>query len=591
VGRPRHPSKPTLRLFAAMMVCGSIRNAPSREGRRKQMRHGWLPPFVINVACSVGFSAGLSAAENTFRLEETTIVEIHQAVAAGALSSEKLVELYLARIAAYDRAGPRLNSIIYINPNAKAEAAALDKERADRGPRGPLHGIPVLLKDNLDVANMPTTNGSAVMKDAIPPEDGSITRALRAAGAVILGKAAMGEFAGGSYNSVRGQTLNPYNVKRATGGSSSGPGAAISANFGVLAVGTDTSTSVRGPASYTGIVGLRPTTGLISRAGIAPKNLNFDSAGPMARNVTDLALMMNVLAFPDPKDRKNVEVWGEVEKIDPTSKNGVDFTKSLDRNALRGRRLGVLRDLFEGDPEINALAEKAIATMKELGATMVDIRLDAAFIEAHLKSGIRKTRALSDYRFRQDWEQYLATFSSPKVPKTVAEFIKVYEAEVAPSPLPVEDSVMRLLKTSLKTSTDAPEYKDFIENQMPRATAEKLAVFENHGVDALIFPYVPTFAQPIKNPVYTIDDPAFVNSDAPVPATMSGYSSVGFPSIVVPMGFGSQGLPMTITFFGKPYEEKKIIGFAYAYEQASKLRKPSKLVPPLNGETIIYATK
>src|SRR5499433_4583028 len=451
------------------------------------MRYRWLPPFVISVTSSIGLSAGLSAAENTFRLEETTIAEIHEAVAAGALSSEKLVELYLARIAAYDRAGPRLNSIIYINPNAKAEAAALDKERRDKGPRGPLHGIPVLLKDNIDVANMPTTNGSAVMKDTIPPEDGSITKALRAAGAVILGKAAMGEFAGGSYNSVRGQTLNPYNVKRATGGSSSGSAAAISANFSVLAVGTDTSTSVRGPSSYTGIVGMRPTTGLIPRAGIAPKNLNFDSAGPMARNVTDLALMMNVLAFPDPKDPKSVQVWGEVEKVDPSAKNGVDFTKALDKNALRGRKLGVLRDLFEGDPEINALAEKAIATMKDLGATLVDIRLDAAFIEAHLKSGIRKMRDLSDYRFRQDWEQYLATFRNPKVPKTVAEFVTIYEAEIAPSPLPVEDSVMRLLKTSLKTSTDAPEYKDFIENLMPRATAEKLAVFEKHGVDALIF--------------------------------------------------------------------------------------------------------
>ncbi len=555
------------------------------------MRNGWLPPYVISIAFLLGLSAGLSAAENTFRLEETTIAEIRKAVAAGALSSEKLVELYVARIAAYDRAGPRLNSIIYINPNAKAEAAALDKERADKGPRGPLHGIPVLLKDNIDVANMATTNGSAVMKDAVPSEDGSITKALRAAGVVILGKAAMGEFAGGSYNSVRGQTLNPYNLKRATGGSSSGSGAAISANFAVLAVGTDTSTSVRGPASYTGIVGLRPTTGLISRAGIAPKNLNFDSAGPMARNVTDLALMLNVLAFPDPKDAKSVEVWNEVAKIDPTAKNGADFTRALDRDALKGRKLGVLRDLFEGDPEITALAEKAIATMKEQGATTVDIRLDAAFIEAHLKSGVRKTRALSDYRFRADWEQYLATFKSSKMPKTVAEFVKVYETEVAPSPLPVEESVMNLLKTSLKTSTDAPEYKDFIENAMPRATTEKLAVFEKYGVDALVFPYVPTFAQPIKNPVYTIDDPAFVNSEAPVPATMAGYSSVGFPSIVVPMGFGSQGLPMTITFFGKPYEEKKIIGFAYAYEQASNLRRPSKLVPPLDGESINYATK
>jgi amidase len=286
-----------------------------------------------------------------------------------------------------------------------------------------------------------------------------------------------------------------------------------------------------------------------------------------------------------------MEVWGEVGKIDPAANDGVDFTKALDKDALRGRKLGVLRDLFEGDPEINALAEKAIATMKELGATLIDIRLDAAFIEGHLKSGIRKVRALSDYRFRQDWEQYLARFKSPKVPKTVAEFIKVYETEIAPSPLPVEDSVMSLLKTSLKTSTDAPEYKDFIENVMPQATAEKLAVFENHGVDALVFPYVPTFAEPIKNPIYTIDDPTFAKSDAPVPATMSGYSSVGFPSIVVPMGFGTQGLPMTITFFGKPYDDKKIIGFAYAYEQASKMRRPSTLVPPLKGEIIIYTAK
>jgi len=555
------------------------------------MRHGWLAPVVIGAASLIGSSVGLSAAEITFRLEEATIAEIQEAVTAGALSSEKLVELYLARIAAYDRAGHRLNSIIYINPNAKVEAAALDKERAEKGPRGPLHGIPVLLKDNIDVANMPTTNGSAVMRDAVPPEDGSITKALRAAGVVIMGKAAMGEFAGGSYNSVRGQTLNPYNVKRQTGGSSSGSGAAISANLSVLAVGTDTSTSVRGPSAYTGIVGMRPTTGLISRAGIAPKNLNFDSAGPMARTVTDLALMMSVLAFRDPKDSKSVETWGEFEKIDSTVRKGADFTKALDRDALKGRKLGVLRDLFEGDPEITALAEKAIATMKDLGATIVDVRLDPAFIEAHLKSGIRKTRELADYRFRQDWEKYLATFKSPKVPKTVAQFVKIYETEIAPSPLPVEDSVMNLLKTSLKTSTEAPDYKDFMENSMPRATAEKLAVFEKHGVDALVFPYVPTFAQPIKNPVYTIDDPAFVKSDAPVPATMSGYSSVGFPSIVVPMGFGSQGLPMTITFFGRPYDERRIIGFAYAYEQASKLRKPSPLVPPLKGENVNYATK
>lgn len=526
------------------------------------------------------------AAEKKFKLEDAAIADIQQAISSGSLTSVTLVQLYLDRIAAYDKAGPTINSIITINPKAKEEAVALDRERAEKGPRGPLHGIPVLLKDNVDTFDMPTSNGSAIMKDAIPPKDAPIAKAVRDAGAIILGKAAMGEFAGGSYNSVTGQTVNPFHLKRNTGGSSSGSGAAISANFAVLAIGTDTSTSVRGPSSYTGIVGLRPTTGHIPRSGIAPKNLNFDSAGPMARSVTDVALLLNVVAMRDASDPLNVEVWAEVDKRDPSAKNGLDYTKALDPNAIKGKKFGIARDLFEGDPEIVALAEKAVEDIRKLGGEMVDVKFDANFIENHLRGGVRKMRDLSDYRFREDWEKYLATFTSPKVPKTVAEFIHIYETEVMKSPLPVEESVMRLLKTSLTTSTSAPEYKEFLEKLMPQWTAEKLAVFERYGIDALVFPYVPTFAQPINNPAYKVDDPTFVKSDAAVPATMGGYSSVGFPSIVVPMGYGQQGLPMTITFFGKPYEESKVIGFAYAYEQATKHRKPSPLVPPLPGETI-----
>jgi amidase len=526
------------------------------------------------------------AAEKKFKLEDAAIADIQQAISSGSLTSVTLVQLYLDRIAAYDKAGPTINSIITINPKAKEEAVALDRERAEKGPRGPLHGIPVLLKDNVDTFDMPTSNGSAIMKDAIPPKDAPIAKAVRDAGAIILGKAAMGEFAGGSYNSVTGQTVNPFHLKRNTGGSSSGSGAAISANFAVLAIGTDTSTSVRGPSSYTGIVGLRPTTGLIPRSGIAPKNLNFDSAGPMARSVTDVALLLNVVAMRDASDPLNVEVWAEVDKRDPSAKNGLDYTKALDPNAIKGKKFGIARDLFEGDPEIVALAEKAVEDIRKLGGEMVDVKFDANFIENHLRGGVRKMRDLSDYRFREDWEKYLATFTSPKVPKTVAEFIHIYETEVMKSPLPVEESVMRLLKTSLTTSTSAPEYKEFLEKLMPQWTAEKLAVFERYGIDALVFPYVPTFAQPINNPAYKVDDPTFVKSDAAVPATMGGYSSVGFPSIVVPMGYGQQGLPMTITFFGKPYEESMVIGFAYAYEQATKHRKPSPLVPPLSGETI-----
>jgi amidase len=528
-------------------------------------------------------------APTSFKLEEATVADIDAAMDAGLITSEKLVKLYLARIAAYEDGGPTLNSILTLNPKALETAKALDAERKAKGPRGPLHGIPVLLKDNVDTFDMPTSNGSAVLKNSIPPDDAHIAKSLRDAGAVIIGKAAMGEFAGGSYNSVGGQTINPYNHKRHTGGSSSGSGAAIASNFAVLAVGTDTSTSVRGPSAYNGIVGIRPTTGLISRDGIAPKNLNFDTAGPMARTVADVALMLNVLASPDSADPLNVTVWKEVEKHTPGAVKGgksqIDYTKFLKADALKGTKLGVVKTFFGGDPEIDALANAAIAKMKTLGATTVDIELTPEFVKAYLNDGGRRIRQVSDYRFRADWEKYLATLG-PDVPKTVADYVKLDETVVNKSKLPVEDSVMRLLTTSLKTSTDDPDYKDLINNILPAATKDKYALFEKYGVDALVFPYFSSFAPPIKNPVYSIDDPTFVDSKVPQTPIMAGYSSVGFPAIVVPMGFGTQGLPMDISFFGRPYEEGRLIGYAYSYEQASKMRKPSPLLPPLAGETV-----
>jgi amidase len=545
-----------------------------------------LAAAALNIAVPA-FAA--APAPTSFKLEEATVADIDAAMDAGLITSEKLVQLYLARIAAYEDGGPKLNSILTLNPKALETAKALDAERKAKGPRGPLHGIPILLKDNVDTFDMPTSNGSAVLKNSIPPDDAHIAKDLRDAGAVIIGKAAMGEFAGGSYNSVGGQTINPYNHKRHTGGSSSGSGAAIAANFAVLAVGTDTSTSVRGPSAYNGIVGIRPTTGLISRNGIAPKNLNFDSAGPMARTVTDVALMLNILASPDPEDPLNVTVWKEVEKRSPGSVKGgkstIDYTKFLKADALKGAKIGVVKTFFGGDPEIDALATAAVAKMKALGATTVDIELTPEFVNAYLSEGGRRIRQVSDYRFRADWEKYLATLG-PDVPKTVADYVKLDETVVNKSPLPVEDSVMRLLTTSLKTSTDDPAYKDLIENILPAATRDKLAIFSKYGVDALVFPYFSSFAPPISNPVYKVDDPTFVDSKVPQTPILAGYSSVGFPGIVVPMGFGTQGLPMDISFFGRPYEEGRLIGYAYSYEQASKMRKPSKLVPPLAGETV-----
>ncbi len=527
--------------------------------------------------------------KHAFKLEEATIADIQRAVDAGALTYKKLTQLYLARIAAYEDGGPKLNSIITLNPDALNVAAALDNERKKTGKRSALHGIPVLLKDNVDTYDMPTSNGSAILKNSIPPDDAYLAKALRDAGAVILGKAAMGEFAGGSYNSVSGQTVNPYHFKRHTGGSSSGSGAAIAANFAVLSVGTDTSTSVRGPSAYNGIVGLRPTTGLISRDGVAPKNLNYDSAGPMARTVTDVAQMLSVIAGPDAADPVSLPVWDEIKRRHANAlmanSTRLDYTRFLTANALRGVRLGVVRDFFGGDPEIDALAKAALTQMQALGATLVEIKLDQALLDSLLNDGGRKMRRIGDYRFKADWEMYLSTLG-PNVPKSVAEFVRIYETEIMKSPLPVEASVMNLLKTSLTTTTDDPAYKELIEKILPGATQAKLKLFEQYQVEALVFPYFSSFAPPISNPAYKIDDPSFVKSDKPQPAIFSGYSSVGFPCLVVPMGFGSQGLPMDIAFFGKPYEEAKLIGFGYAYEQASKLRKPSPLVPPLAGETL-----
>ena len=534
---------------------------------------------ILAGGCAPATPAGPAT---SFLLEEATIADISAAFDVGALSCTTLTQLYLDRIAAYDDAGPRLNSIITVNPRALEVARQLDEERAASGPRGPLHCIPVLLKDNIDTADMPTTNGSVILEDAVPPDDAFITRRLREAGALILGKASLGEFAGGnSYNSVDGRTLNPYNLLRRASGSSSGSAVAVAANLTAVAVGTDTSTSIRAPSSFSGIVGLRPTTGLISRDGIAPKNLLFDTAGPMTRTVTDAAILLNALAGPDPADPdgRNAEVHA-THPAGPEAAE-LDYRQFLQRGSLQGARLGVARDYFGGDPEIDALAEAAIDALRELGAEIVDpVRFDGSFVD--------RVRVIADYRFRADWEAYLATFG-PEVPKTVARFLEIYETEVASSSLPVDAATLNLLERAEATSTDHPDYADLVENVLPRNTRLKLALFDTHELDALVFPYHPAFAAPVSDPTFTADDPAYVGTNGVrSPSTLAGYSSVGFPSIVVPMGFGTQGLPMTLGFLGRPHDEGKLIGYAYDYEQATMLRRPSPLAPPLPGETIEY---
>lgn len=440
-----------------------------------------------------------------FVLEEATIATIGAAFADGSLTCVGLVQRYLDRIAVYEDGGIRLNSITTVNPAALEVAAALDEEYAASGPRSDLHCIPTLLKDNTDTVDMPTSNGSVILQDAMAPDDAYITQRLREQGALILGKASMGEFAGGSYNTIDGQVTNPYNLKRDTGGSSAGSGAAVAANLAVLAVGTDTSTSVRGPASYNGIVGLRPTTGLVSCDGIAPKNLTFDSAGPMARTVTDTALMLEALTGRSEGDPLNDEVYDAYPDDRPDEgdpDDGIEYTQYLEADSLEGVRLGVVRDFFGGDPEIDALADEALATMEERGATLVDIQLDPEFVDFYIENGTPNVRRIADYRFKADFEAYLATLG-PEIPKTVEEFIEIYETEVNSSALPVEESVLGLLTRTLDQTADDPAFTDLIENVLPAATEYKLGLFEDNDLDALVFPYETAFAGPIDNPVET----------------------------------------------------------------------------------------
>jgi Asp-tRNA(Asn)/Glu-tRNA(Gln) amidotransferase A subunit family amidase len=330
-------------------------------------------PYVTSTmaACIalMGFWSSLVHGQGTtFTLQEATVESINEAFNAGLLTSERLVELYLNRIEAYDQQGPALNSMIMVNPNALQTARALDAERQQTGPRGPLHGIPILLKDNFDTFDLPTTAASLSLQDSVPPDDGFIVRRLREAGAVILGKTNMDEFAAGGIglSSLGGQTRNPYDTTRIPMGSSAGTAAAIAANFATVGFGTETVGSIRTPASAQSLVGLSPTLGLTSRDGIVPLTLNRDRGGPIARTVTDAAIMLDVIAGSDRAD----SVTSMSDGLIPDT-----YTRFLVPDALAGARIGVATRMFStggGDPEVRTVVNRAIETMRALGAEIVD---------------------------------------------------------------------------------------------------------------------------------------------------------------------------------------------------------------------------
>lgn len=488
------------------------------------------------------------------QVEETTIADIHQAMKAGRLTARQLVKAYLDRIEAYDKKGPYINSIIAVNPKAMDVAADLDARFARSGLVGPLHGIPIIVKDNFDTFDMPTTNGMIALKDSIPPDDAYMVRKLREAGAIILAKSNLAEFASSGAFTVSsilpGYTRNPYDTKRVTAGSSGGTAAAVAANLGTVGLGSDTGSSIRGPASFQNLFGIRSTMGLTSRDGIAPLDSTRDVGGPMARTMADMVAVLEVIAGFDPADPVTAASRGKVPQ---------NYRQFLDKDGLKGARIGVLRELFdpaETDPEVLRLMNQALADMKKAGAVVIDpVRVtDIKEIRDSVKRGAG--------RLRHDFEQYLAT-RGPNVPyKTLKEIVdsRKYHPFLEPN-----------LQRALSIEGPPENNPDYQTNQRlyARLREEILKAMDAHNVEALVYP---TFRHPPRL-IGDLNSPDGTNSETFAPTL--------FPALAVPMGFSYGELPAGFQFLGRPFTEPALIKFGYAFEQATKHRRPPKSTPPL----------
>lgn len=527
-------------------------------------------------------------------LANVTIADLKAAFTKGTLTAEKLTGLYLARIAAYDKQGPAINTVISLNPKAAAEARALDAERKAGRVRGPLHGIPIVLKDNFDTFDLPTTGGSQLLAGSIPPADAFVVKKLRDAGAVILAKVNMSEFASGGgsvigakdpailragqiadgFSSMGLQTLNPHDLTRGPGNSSGGTGAAIAAAFAQFGLGTDTAGSIRGPSAANGLVGLKTTLGLVSRTGVLPL-ANYDTVGPLARSVYDIAVALNVLAGPDPSDPSTRQDAGKAER---------DYTKFLKSGSLKGARIGVGRDFAGPDPETVRITEEAIATLKKLGAVVVD---PVRFPDYLLQMKQPVFTLVRNSEFKALIAQYLKKLR-PGYPKTLDEIIAKAEDPKTGYRSP-EKLVALKYTNSVALDLNDPVYLAAKNEGYMAVKASVQAIFAKHQLDAIVYPTANRPANPLKRE----EPPATSAAGAAPAAPAAGGESAslfadesGFPDIIVPAGMTKDGLPVTISFMGQAFSEPKLLGYAYDFEQATRARVLPKHTPALPGETI-----
>jgi amidase len=509
----------------------------------------------------------------TFDLTSASISDINAAFAAGALTSEKLTQLYLARIAAYEKNGPKLHAIISLNPHALDQARALDAERRAKGPRGPLHGIPILLKDNVETADQPTSAGFYALRGSVPAQDAEQTRRLRAAGCVILGKTNMSEFASGAaISTLGGQILNPHAPDRSPSGSSGGSGAGIAAGFASFALGTDTGGSIRGPAASNGIAALKPTFGLAGRGGIIPLSLSLDTVGPMARNVSDLAYALNVMAGPDPRDPATSVNAGRTT---------VDYTAALKPGALRGARLGLLRDFMKQDPGVDAVIETLVALLRNQGAEVVDIKLPGFVLG--LNQGLYT--AIRYPEFRYQIEAYLATLADQGLPKTHPDIIRLTEKlkEATPEGWVPNPNRLKSYQREAEAGTleDAP-YQTALNEGRGIILKNLQWLIAKEKLDAFI---VPTSAEP----------PSLIaDANKETPPKVGGFAGhlanmTGWPDLIVPAGFTSGPLlPVALSFIGPAFSEPRLLALGYSFEQAIPARRLPVTTPALAGEKFDY---
>jgi amidase len=541
--------------------------------------------LVVHVALAL--SAPAYAA--TLNIETATIADLDAAYATGKLTSAKVVDAYLKRIAAYDKQGPDIHSVITLNPKAMADAKALDAERKAGKVRGPLHGVPIVLKDNYDTYDLPTTAGSQLLEGSIPPDDAYVVKKLRDAGAIILAKVNLSEFAGsgGSVSgapeaiaklgrvpngssSAGGQTKNPHDLTRGPAGSSGGTGASIAAVFAQFGLGTDTGGSIRGPSSANGIVGLKPTHGLLSRDGIVPLGLSFDTGGPMARSVSDIAVSLGAMTGVDFADAATLKSIGQFES---------DYTKYLKVGSLKGARIGIARDFLGKDAGTDKVVESAIATLKKLGADVVDpIKYPDYLLQ--YRQGVYNLVVSAE--FKADIARYLAT-TKPGYPKTLDEIVTRANDPKTGYRSP-EKAVALKYTASVALDLDDPIYLAAKNEMLAASKASVLAIFAKYKLDAIVYPTSSRPATLIKPDPAAAAAAATAGGDSPTNIA----NQTGFPDLIVPAGMTDTGLPVTISFFGKAFSEAKLIGYAYDFEQATKAIKLPKYTPALASDVITY---